>query len=106
VIKLLRRRDGLVCQQVVELVTEYLEGALPRSDRKRFEYHLRHCPNCTNYLEQMRLTIRATGTLRAEDLPPQALEELTELFHRWRSDESDDRSNESDDAEGGEGESG
>ena len=84
--KLLRRRDELVCQQVVELVTEYLEGALPRSERKRFEYHLRHCPNCTNYLEQMRITIRATGTLQAEDLPPEALEEFTELFHRWRSE--------------------
>ncbi len=84
--KLLRRRDELVCQQVVELVTEYLEGALPRSERKRFEYHLRHCPNCTNYLEQLRITIRATGSLQAEDLPPEVLDEFTELFHRWRSE--------------------
>ena len=44
---LLRRRDDLVCQQVVELVSDYLEGALSRKDRRRFEAHLRNCPNCT-----------------------------------------------------------
>jgi anti-sigma factor RsiW len=98
--KLLGRGDKLVCQQVVELVTEYLEDTLPRSERKRFEYHLRHCPNCTNYLEQMRLTIRATGTLRAEDLPPQALEEFTELFHRWRYEDGDDRTDGDEDGGG------
>ncbi len=104
--KLLGRRDKLVCQQVVELVTDYLEDTLPRSERKRFEYHLRHCPNCTNYLEQMRLTITATGTLGAEDLPPQALEEFTELFHRWRNEESDDRTGEGGGGGGGRDEDG
>ncbi len=81
--KLLRHRDDLVCQQVVELVTDYLEGALSRSDRRRFERHLRGCPNCTNYLAQMRMTIAATGTVRPDDLSPQARRELTSLFHRW-----------------------
>ena len=65
---LLRRRSDLVCQQVVELVNDYLEGGLSRSDRRRFEAHLRSCPNCTNYLEQMRATIRALGTLHPDDL--------------------------------------
>jgi anti-sigma factor RsiW len=93
---LLRRRGDLVCQQVVELVNDYLEGALSRSDRRRFEAHLRACPNCTNYLEQMRITIRATGTLSAEDLPPRVLEEFTELFHRWRNEDDGDRSDDGD----------
>lgn len=81
---ILRRRPDLACQQVVELITQYLDGALSRADRKRFEAHLRHCPNCTEYLEQMRATIRVTGSLRAEDLAPEVLEEFTELFRQWR----------------------
>jgi anti-sigma factor RsiW len=80
---LLSRRNDLVCQQVVELVTEYLEGSLSRSDRRRFERHLKGCPNCTNYLEQMRVTIATTGTLHVEDLSPEAEQEFTDLFQRW-----------------------
>ena len=81
----LRRKD-LVCQQAVELVTDYLEGALSRRDRRRFEAHLRGCPNCTAYLEQIRTTIRLTGTFEAEDLTPDARADLTELYRRWRSE--------------------
>jgi len=81
---LLRRKHDLVCQEVVELVTDYLEGALTRSDRRRFESHLRNCPNCTNYLEQMRATIRATGALHQDDLTPEVRQEFTELFRTWR----------------------
>ncbi len=81
---LLRRKHDLVCQEVVELVTDYLEGALTRSDRRRFESHLRNCPNCTNYLEQMRATIRATGALHQDDLTPEVRQEFTELFRNWR----------------------
>lgn len=84
---LLRHRSELVCQQVVELVTDYLEGALSRSDRRRFERHLRGCPNCTNYLEQMRVTITATGTLRPQDLSAEAEQEFTVLFRHWRDND-------------------
>ena len=49
--RLLRRPPELACQQMVELVTEYLEGTLSRADRKRFDGHIRGCPNCTAYLE-------------------------------------------------------
>jgi predicted anti-sigma-YlaC factor YlaD len=87
---LLRRRNDLVCQQVVELVSDYLEGALSRSDKRRFEAHLRACPNCTNYLEQMRTTIRATGTLHPDDLTPEVRREFTELFRTWRDEDSSD----------------
>ena len=83
---LLRARRELVCQQMVELVTDYLEGCLSRQDRKRFERHLAGCPNCTAYLEQIRSTIRATGTIAPEDLSPGARDELTALYRAWRAD--------------------
>ena len=86
----LRRPPDLACQQMVALVTEYLDGALSRADARRFETHLRRCPDCTVYLEQMRATIRATGTLRAEDLPPDVLGEFTALFRAWRSTDGGD----------------
>jgi anti-sigma factor RsiW len=81
----LRRRD-IVCQQAVELVTDYLDGALSRRDRRRFERHLRGCPNCSAYLEQIRITIELTGSIEPEDLTPQAREDITELYRRWRSE--------------------
>jgi anti-sigma factor RsiW len=52
-----------VCQQAVELVTDYLEGSLSRRDRRRFEAHLRNCPNCSAYLEQIRATIALAGAV-------------------------------------------
>jgi anti-sigma factor RsiW len=78
-----RRKDDLVCRQVVELVNDYLEEVLPRRDRRRFERHLRACPNCTTYLEQMRVTIAETGRLTPDDLTPEARDEFTRLFRRW-----------------------
>jgi anti-sigma factor RsiW len=81
----LRRRD-IVCQQAVELVTDYLEGALSRADRRRFERHLAGCPHCTEYLAQMRATIELTGGIAVDDLTPQMRDEFTELYRRWRAD--------------------
>jgi anti-sigma factor RsiW len=83
--KLAFRRD-LVCQQAVELVTDYLEGALPGSSRRRFEKHLAGCPHCTEYLAQMRATIRLAGRVEPEDLTPQMREDLTDLYRRWRNE--------------------
>jgi anti-sigma factor RsiW len=84
--KMFWNRRELVCQEVVELVTDYLEDALSRSERRRFEAHLAGCENCSEYLRQMRATIRLTGRLGAEDLTPEMREEFTELFRRWRAD--------------------
>ena len=81
----LRRKD-IVCQQAVELVTEYLEGSLSRRDRRRFEAHIRACPNCSAYVEQIRLTIQLTGTVEPEDLTPEARAEISDLYRRWRSE--------------------
>ncbi len=80
----LRRRD-LVCRQAVELVTDYLDGALSRRDRRRLETHLRACPNCAAYLEQIKMTVRLTGTIEPEDLSPEARADLAELYRQWRS---------------------
>ena len=78
--------NELVCQQIVEMITDYLEGTLSRSQRRRFEAHLEGCEHCTEYLEQMRATIRLTGRLRTEDLTPAMREEFQALFRRFRSD--------------------
>jgi anti-sigma factor RsiW len=77
----------LVCQQAVELVTDYLEGALSARQRRRFESHLADCPHCTEYLAQMRATIKLTGTLTPDDLTPQMRAEFIDLYRRWQADE-------------------
>jgi predicted anti-sigma-YlaC factor YlaD len=82
---LLHRRD-IVCQQAVELVTDYLEGVLSRRDRRRFEAHLQGCPNCRNYLEQIRVTIELTGAVEPEELSADARQDLTDLYRRWRAE--------------------
>jgi anti-sigma factor RsiW len=74
----------MACRELVELVTAYFEGSLSRSDRRRFRAHLRGCPHCTAYVEQMRMIIEATGRLTEEDIPPQARDELLEAFRGWR----------------------
>jgi anti-sigma factor RsiW len=84
-LRLLPGRRDLVCQQAVELVTDYLEGALSRADRRRFESHLAGCPHCTEYLAQMRKTIELSGRVTAEDLSPQMQDEFIALYRQWRA---------------------
>ena len=71
------------CQQLVELVTAYFDGALSRRDRRRFEAHIRACDHCTAYVEQMRVTIAATGGLTEDDIPAEAREDLLVAFRGW-----------------------
>ena len=80
-----RSRD-LPCQEVVEMVTDYLEEALSPADRRRLERHLAGCEHCTEYLAQMRETIRLTGRLAPEDLSPAMRADLTELYRRWHAE--------------------
>jgi anti-sigma factor RsiW len=77
--------ESLSCQELVELVTDYLEGALSSEEHARFEAHLDECVNCVTYLEQMRSTIRLTGTLRSEDLDPHAEQAMLAAFQAWKS---------------------
>jgi anti-sigma factor RsiW len=74
----------LTCRELVELVTDYLDGSLSRRDRKRFEQHIAGCPNCTEYVAQFRETIRLTGTLREQDLSKDAADELLAVFAAWK----------------------
>lgn len=75
----------IACRELVELVTDYLEGALPPEQHARFENHIAGCDGCTAYLEQMRETIRLTGTLREQQIPPGALAALLHAFRDWAS---------------------
>ena len=80
------RSQDLACQQAVELVTDYLEDALTHAARRRFETHLAGCPHCTEYLAQMRATIRLTGQLTPADLSPGMQEEFITLYRRWKDE--------------------
>jgi anti-sigma factor RsiW len=84
---LMRPRAELVCQQAVELVNDYLEGVLPRTQRRRFEAHLRDCPDCPEYLAQMRATIALAGRITPDSLTPLIRNELIDLYRRYRAAE-------------------
>jgi anti-sigma factor RsiW len=75
--------EQLSCQELVELVTDYLEGALDPGDLRRFEEHISRCSGCTYYLEQLRQTIRITGTLTRDEITPEAERELLAAFSGW-----------------------
>ena len=74
----------LTCREFVELVTDFLEDALPPLERARFEAHLLDCDDCPVYLEQMRQTIRAVGALAEERIAPAARDELLRRFRDWK----------------------
>ena len=75
----------LSCQQIVELVTEYLDGGLDGDERLAFEQHVAICPPCRGYLNQLRLIARTAGTLREEDVPEPLRESLIEAFRDWKA---------------------
>lgn len=81
-----RRSRDLVCREAVELVTDYLEGALAPNDRARLESHLSGCPHCSEYLAQMRRTLDVLGQIEPEALDPQVQDELVALYRRWQSE--------------------
>jgi anti-sigma factor RsiW len=76
---------GLTCKEVVQIVTDYLEGALSPEDRARFEEHLAICDGCTQYVEQMRETIRLSGMLTDEPIPVAQRERLRHAFRDWKT---------------------
>ena len=81
-----RRSREVACRQAVDLMTDYLEGALSPRDRDRFEAHLAECDHCVEYLAQIRATIAVAGHVEPDDLSEEALEELVGLYRSWRSD--------------------
>jgi anti-sigma factor RsiW len=74
----------LACQELVEIITDYLEDALSPADRERLEGHIAGCVGCTAYLEQMRMTVATVGRLREHDIPTPALEPLLAAFRAWK----------------------
>jgi anti-sigma factor RsiW len=76
--------EQLSCQELVELVTDYLDGVLPPAERVRFDAHIADCDGCRAYLEQIRATIALTGTLAPEQLAPEAEAGLLEAFRDWK----------------------
>ena len=74
----------MTCRELVELVSDYLEGALAEDDRSRFESHVGECGPCADYLEQMRVLISASGRLSEEQLDPEARDELLAAFRSWK----------------------
>ena len=76
--------EELTCQELVELVTAYIEGALPPDEHTRFDAHLAVCRGCRTYLEQMRQTIGLLGTLTEASLSTQARDDLLGAFRRWK----------------------
>jgi anti-sigma factor RsiW len=78
--------DDLSCQEVVELVTDWLEDALPAAERARFELHVAGCEGCSIYVEQMRETLRALGEFPEEQLSAPARDTLLAAFRSWSPD--------------------
>ncbi len=74
----------LSCQQLTELVTDYLEGKMSLGQRLRFQMHLGMCKHCRAYLHQMKLTIATLGSLPAEPLPEGVRTELLQRFQTWK----------------------
>jgi anti-sigma factor RsiW len=77
--------EQLSCQELVELVTDYLEGALSAEDSARFEDHISRCSACAIYVEQIRQTIALTGRITPDSLSPEAERELLDAFRGWHS---------------------
>lgn len=75
--------EEMTCQELVELVTDYLEGRMSLAERLRFQWHLGVCRNCRRYLQQMRLTIQTLGALPPESIPPEVQDDLLKRFRTW-----------------------
>jgi anti-sigma factor RsiW len=76
--------DDMTCRELVEVVTDYLEGRLPQPDRVRLEAHVAQCRYCEEYIAQMRQTIEALGELAAEAIDARREAKLLEAFRGWR----------------------
>jgi anti-sigma factor RsiW len=80
-----RAPSKMGCQELVEAITDYLEGTLPAADVERFEAHLGECDACRRYVDQMRATVAALGRIPPESLSASQQEALLAAFHNWRA---------------------
>ena len=77
--------QALTCHEVIELLSNYIEGVLSADDRRRVDDHLALCDGCATYLDQMREAIRLTGRLTEEQVPEDEKAALLTAFRDWRS---------------------
>jgi predicted anti-sigma-YlaC factor YlaD len=77
--------EQLSCQELVELVTDYLEGVLPEADRARIEEHISGCDGCRDYIDQMRSTVALSNEARPPGLTPEAEQALLSAFRDWNA---------------------
>jgi len=78
--------DGLTCRELVEVVTDFVEGAMSEADRARFERHLGECAGCTAAMSQFRTTIEVTGRLTEDQVTEDQRDAMREVFRRWRAE--------------------
>ncbi len=77
--------SDFTCRDMVELMNDYLEGALSQADSSRFEAHLSICDPCARYLEQIRESVTLTGKLTEVSVPQPVRDDLLETFRGWKS---------------------
>ena len=77
----------LTCNELTEVLTDYLEGTMPLEDRARFDAHLAICDGCVTYVDQMRQVIKTVRELRADDVEATAPDNLLEAFRAWKRGE-------------------
>lgn len=76
--------DPMDCNELVELVTAYLDGSLDPDTRERFDVHLLECDGCENYLQQFRATVQTLGAIGDDDIEPAFRSRLMDAFRDWR----------------------
>jgi anti-sigma factor (TIGR02949 family) len=80
----LHSHDHITCQEVVELVTEYFDGALATDEADLFEQHINFCEGCDWYVDQLRATVATVGRVEEEDVPEEMRERLMTAFRDWK----------------------
>ena len=73
------------CREVVEVLTDYLDGALPPADRVALEQHLLFCDGCAAFLQQLRTSVALTGRIQEEDVPDAVLDQVVQMFRERES---------------------
>jgi anti-sigma factor RsiW len=81
----LHSHDHITCQELVELVTDYLDGALPPDVSTSFEQHMNFCDGCVTYVDQIRVSVATAGRVVEDDVSPEARDRLMSAFRDWRS---------------------
>jgi anti-sigma factor RsiW len=77
--------DDLICRELVEVITDFVEGAMSDADRTRFEHHLGACAGCTAVMSQFRTTIEVTGRLTEDKVSEAQRDAMREVFRGWRA---------------------